>query len=159
MAQDKPRISLYGRIGYGRPGLNALNTSFDSYWLGGLQAQWSPWNWGTSGREREALHIQRQVVDADEAAFAAGIRRAVAQDVASFDRLSAALAADDEIIQLRERILLETRARYREGVINSAEFVDRQTDVLSARVTRALHRVELAQARAHFLTTLGIEVR
>lgn len=158
-AQDKPRISLFGRVGYGRPGLNALNTSFDSYWLGGVQAQWSPWTWGTSDREREALRVQRQVVDADEAAFAANLRRAVAQDVASLDRLAAALTADDEIIQLRERILLETRARYREGVINSAEFVDRQTDVLSARITRALHRVELAQARAHFLTTLGIEVR
>ena len=158
-AQDKPRLSLFGRVGYGRPGLNALNTSFDSYWLGGVQAQWSPWTWGTSARDREALRVQRQIVDADEAAFAAGLRRAVAQDVASMDRLVTALAADDEIIQLRERILLETRARYREGVINSAEFVDRQTDVLSARVTRAIHRVELAQARAHFLTTLGIEVR
>lgn len=158
-AMDKPRISLFGRVGYGRPGLNALNTSFDSYWLGGVQAQWSPWSWGTSARDRDALRIQRQIIDADESAFAAGIRRAVAQDLASVDRLTASLAADEEIIQLRERILLETRARYREGVINSAELVDRQTDVLSARVSRALHRVELAQARAHFLTTLGIEVR
>ena len=49
--------------------------------------------------------------------------------------------------------------RDRDGAISSAEFIDRQTDVLSARITRALHRVELAQARAHFLTTLGIEVR
>ena len=158
-AQDKPRVFLFGRMGYGRPGLNALNPSFDSYWLGGVQAQWSPWTWGTSERERDALRVQRQIVDADEAAFAAGLRRAVAQDIASLDRLATALNADDEIIQLRERILVETRVRYREGVINSAEFVDRQTDVLSARITRALHRVELAQARAHFLTTLGIEVR
>jgi hypothetical protein len=37
--------------------------------------------------------------------------------------------------------------------------VDRETDVLSVRISRASHRVELAQARAHFLTTLGIEVR
>ena len=158
-AMDKPRVSLFGRAGYGRPGINALSTSFDSYWLGGIQAQWSPWNWGTSDRERQAIRVQRQVVDADEAAFAAALKRAVAQDVAQIDRLTVAMSADDEIIQLRERILVETRARYREGVINSAELVDRQTDVLSARVSRALHRVELAQARAHFLTTLGIEVR
>jgi outer membrane protein TolC len=158
-AADKPRVSLFGRVGYGRPGLNMLSNSFDSYWLGGVQAQWNPWTWGTSARDRESFELQRQIVDADEAAFAAGIRRAVAQDVASIDRLAAALASDDEIIRLREAILVETRARYREGVINSAEFVDRQTDVLSARISRALHRVELAQARAHFLTTLGIEVR
>lgn len=158
-AQDKPRISLFGRVGYGRPGLNPLNTSFDSYWLTGVQAQWAPWTWGTSARDREVLRLQRDIVQADEAAFAAGLKRAVAQDIASIDRLTAALATDDQIIDLRERVLVETRARYREAVINSAEYVDRQTDVLSARVTRALHRVELAQYRAHLLTTLGIEVR
>jgi outer membrane protein TolC len=158
-AADKPRISLFGRAGYGRPGLNPLNTSFDSYWLGGVQAQWAPWTWGTSARDREALRIQQQIVEADEAAFAAGLKRAVAQDLAQIDRLSAALAADDQIIDLRERVLVETRARYREAVVNSAEYIDRQTDVLSARVGRAIHRVELAQYRAHLLTTLGIEVR
>jgi outer membrane protein TolC len=158
-AADKPRVSLFGRVGFGRPGLNALNTSFDSYWLTGIQAQWSPWTWGSSARDREALRLQQRIVDADEAAFMAGLTRGVAQDLASIDRLSAAIASDDEIIQLRERILVETRARYREGVINSAELVDRQTDVLAARITRALHRVELAQSRARFLTTLGIDVR
>ena len=159
VAQDKPVVSVFGRVGYGKPGLNVLNNKFDSYWLGGVQAQWSPWTWGTSSRDREVLRLQRQVLDSDEEAFASGLRQAVAFDVASIDRLVAALVADEEIIQLRERILVETRARYREGVINSAELVDRQTDVLSARIARALHRVELAQSRAHFLTTLGIEVR
>ena len=158
-AMDRPRVSIFGRLGYGRPGLNMLNTAFDSYFLAGVLAEWSPWTWGTSARDRDILRVQREMVAADEAAFAAGLRRAVAQDLAAIDRLSATLVADDEIIALRERILLETRARYREAVINSAEYIDRQTDVLSARITRALHRVELAQARAHFLTTLGIEVR
>ena len=32
------------------------------------------------------------------------------------------------------------------------------TDLLSARITRAQHRVELAQARANYLTTLGVQV-
>jgi len=72
--------------------------------------------------------------------------------------VEAALADDDRIIALRESILTETRSRYRESVINSAEYVDRQTDVLSARLSRALHRVELSQAQAHLLTTLGAEI-
>jgi outer membrane protein TolC len=157
-AADKPRVSAFGRVGYGRPGLNPLNTSFDSYWVAGIQAQWSPWTWGTSARDRDVLRLQRRLVEADEAAFAAGIRRAVEQDLATIDRLTTTLLTDEEIIQLRERVLVETRARHREGVVNSAEYVDRQTDVLSARISRAMHRVELAHARTRLLTTLGIEV-
>ncbi|MEP6990634.1 MAG: TolC family protein [bacterium] len=157
-AQDKPRLSAFGRTGYGRPGLNPLSSNFDGYWLAGVQLQWTPWSWGTTGRDREVLALQRQIVAADEQQFTESLRRGVTLDAATIDRLAGIVSSDDEIVALRERIAEETRVRFGEGVVTSAEYVDKQTDVLSARISRALHRVELAQARAHFLTTLGIEV-
>jgi outer membrane protein TolC len=158
-AKDLPRVSAFGRAGYGRPGLNPLSTKFDNYWLTGVQLQWSPWTWGTGSRDREILALQRQIVAAEEQQFTENLRRGVEQDLATIDRLSASVGDDDEIVALRESILAETRARFNEGVVTSADYVDRQTDVLSARTARALHRVELAQARARFLNTLGIEAR
>jgi outer membrane protein TolC len=158
-AQDLPRISAFGRAGYGRPGLNPLSTKFDSYWLTGVQLQWSPWTWGTGSRDREILALQRQIVSAEEQQFTDNLRRGTEQDLATIDRLETSVRDDDEIVALRESILSETRARFNEGVVTSADYVDRQTDVLSARTARALHRVELAQARARFLNTLGIEAR
>lgn len=158
-AQDLPRIVAFGRAGYGRPGLNPLSDKFDTYWLSGIQLQWAPWSWGNTSRDREITKLQRQIVATEEQAFTAQLERAVEHDIASFDRLQRTLRDDDEIITLRENILAEARARYRESVITSAEYIDRQTDVLSARLNRAIHRVELSQARAHFSTTLGIEVR
>jgi len=44
-------------------------------------------------------------------------------------------------------------------VITAADYVTRETDLLNARLTRASHRVQLAQARANYLTMLGIEVQ
>ncbi|HUQ48804.1 MAG TPA: TolC family protein [Gemmatimonadaceae bacterium] len=158
-SQLKPRLSAFGRAGYGRPGLNSLSDKFDSYWLTGIQLQWSPWNWGLTSRDRQINSLQRDFVTAEEKAFTAALKRSVEQDNASIDRLDTALLQDDEIIALREKIFAETRKRYAEGVITSADYVDKQTDVLAARLSRASHRVELAQARAHLLTTLGIEVR
>jgi len=158
-SQNMPRLSAFGRLGYGRPGLNPLSDKFDSYWLTGVQLQWAPWNWGVTNRDKQINALQREIVTTEEKAFAAGLQRAAEQDLASIDRLQATLAQDDAIIALREKILTETRARYAEAAITSADYVDRQTDVLAARLTRTSHRVELAQARAHLLTTLGIEVR
>ena len=158
-AREKPRLSAFGRAGYGRPGLNMLSDAFDSYWLTGVQLHWTPWSWGATRREREVLAVQRQLVATEEAAFAEGLRRAVVTALADIDRLEAALATDEQIIDLRERIARETRLRFQEGVVTSADYVSRQTDVLDARLARAAHRVELAQARARFLTTVGVEVR
>ena len=46
-----------------------------------------------------------------------------------------------------------------EAVVTAAEYVDRENDVLAARLTRAGHEVELAQAQARYLMTIGVELR
>jgi outer membrane protein TolC len=158
-AENGPMVSAFGRTGYGRPGLNPLATEFEGYWLAGVQVEWRPWDRGTTRRRREALSIQQQIVATEEDAFTERLRRGVVASLAEIDRLEHTRAADDEIVGLRERILGETRARFSEGVITSAEFVDRETEALTARLARATHSVQLSQARAQLLTLVGLEVR
>lgn len=158
-AQHRPRLSAFARAGYGRPGLDFLNEEFDSYWLGGLRIEWTPWNWGSTRREQEALALQQQIVAADEAAFTESIHRGIERDLASLDRLDTTLALDEQIITLRERIERETRLRFDEGVVTAADYLDRRTDVLEARLARITHRVERSRTQARLLTTLGLEVR
>lgn len=157
--RDWPRLSAVGRAGVGRPGLNPLSRDFTGYWLAGLQLEWSPWDWGQASRERAALAIQQAIVATEEAAFTEQLHRSAVRDLADIDRLAEDLGTDDTIIALRARVLGETRLRFGEGVVTSAEYVDRETDLLSARLARAAHRVQLAQARARFLTLVGLEVR
>lgn len=157
-AQTKPHVSAFGRAGYGKPGLNFLDTDFNSYWIAGVQVQWTPWSWGTSERDREVLALQQEIVASDEAAFTASMQRTVERQLADIDRLTASLRTDDAIIALREGIARETQHRYNEAVVTAAEYVDRRNDVLAARLTRAGHEVELAQARVRYLTTVGVEL-
>jgi outer membrane protein TolC len=158
-SQSRPHVSAFSRAGYGKPGLDFLASGFNSYWLAGVEVQWMPWSWGSTDRDREVLALQQQIVSSDEAAFTATTRRAVERQLADIDRLTAALRTDDAIIALRERIERETRHRYEEAVVTAAEYVDRENDVLAARLTRAGHEVELAQAQARYLTTIGVELR
>jgi len=157
-AQERPRVSAFARGGVGRPGLNMLSSSVDSYWLAGVQVQWTPWTWGTVDRNREALELQRQIVATNESAFTSGLRRSVQPLLATIGRLDTTLALDERIVALREEVERETAAKLREGVITAAEYADRSTELLTARLARSQHRVELARARATFLTTLGVEV-
>jgi len=158
-AAEKPQLSAFGRAGYGKPGLNFISDGFNPYALGGVQLQWKTWTWGTAGRERDAQKLQQDIVAAEEAAFSARVRRGVENDLASIERLQSALSTDDRIIALRESIDRVSRARLGEGVITAAEYLDRNTEFLTARFAQGRHRVELAQARARLLTTLGLEVQ
>ena len=158
-AQDLPQISAFTRLGYGRPGLNFINDQFETYAVAGVQLHWKAWTWGASGREREALVDEQQIVDAEQAAFAKGIGEAIENDLASIDRLQRALTMDDRIMTLREEVDRSTKLRFDEGVVTASEYLDRNAELLQARFAQAGHRVDLAQASARFLTTLGLEVR
>jgi outer membrane protein TolC len=127
--------------------------------MGGLQVKWSPWNWGSTGREKDAIAVQREIVTSEEEAFTSQLTRDIQNDLADIDRLETALALDDQIVELRRRVEGETSIRFREGVVTGSEYVDRSTDVLNARLAQATHRIEQVRARAHLLTTLGLEVR
>ncbi|HVG56459.1 MAG TPA: TolC family protein [Vicinamibacterales bacterium] len=158
-AQERPRLSAYGRVGYGQPGLNFIQSAFQAYGLGGVRLQWNAWTWDTGTREREALRIQQRVVETDEAAFAKQLVTTTHSDEAAIDRLERALATDERIVTLREQVERSAQIRLQEGVVTASEYLDRNTELLQARFARAGHEVELAQASARFLTTLGLEVR
>ncbi len=158
-AAERPQLSAFGRAGVGKPGLNFISDHVESYALAGVQLQWKAWTWGTAGRERDALKLQQEVVSAEEAAFTERLRRVVEADLATIDRLQRALTMDDRIIALREDIDRVSRVRFQEGVVTASEYLDRNTEWLAAQFARGRHRVELAQARARLLTTLGLEVR
>jgi len=158
IAQSKPKISLYGRAGYARPGLNFIGDEFDAYGLGGVRLQWNAWSWGTPARESELARLQADIVTAEEESFARTLAQSTTTDAATIARLERAVESDARIITLREAVEQAARARMQEGVITAADYVTRQSELLQARFARVSHEVELAQARARLLVTLGVEV-
>ena len=71
----------------------------------------------------------------------------------------AALADDERVVALRTEIERQARAQHDEGTITTADYIETRTDVLDAHLALQRHRVELAQARATYLTTLGFVPR
>lgn len=158
-ARDRPRVSAFARTGYGRPGLNPLGREFTPYALAGLQAEWSPVTWGTTTREREVIDVQRVIADTEEAAFRAAIRRAALRDLALIDGLVDMLKLDDLIVELRARAVTEAVLQHNEGAITRVDLQIRSNEHDAALRARTARRIELAEAQARFLTTLGLEVR
>jgi outer membrane protein TolC len=69
------------------------------------------------------------------------------------------LAEDQRVVNLRAEVERQARLQHDEGAITTADYVETRTNVLEARLILQRHRVELAQARAAYLTTLGLTPR
>jgi outer membrane protein TolC len=158
-AMDRPRLSLVTRTGYGRPGLNALGRTFDSYLSTGVQVEWTPWNWGATRRERTVLRATHETIATNELAFTRTIERAALADKDRLQTLQRLTAADDSVVALRERILAEARQRYDEGDLTTADYVTRANEHLLATLDRETRRIRVAETRARYLTTIGKELQ
>lgn len=157
-ARTLPQVSAFGQLSYGRPGFAQFRDDLHDYWMGGVRVRWTPWDWGAAERERGVLAVQRQLVDTEEAAFTDRLEREVQDEVEAAERLRAALETDERIVVLREQVERQARAQLEERAITPAVYVDARTDLQEARIARDRHRVELARARARYLTTLGIGI-
>jgi outer membrane protein TolC len=111
------------------------------------------------GRERRVQGLQRDIVSAEEAAFTDDLRRTAASELTAVEQLREVIELDDRIVGLRRSVERTARIRFQEGVITASEYLDRNTEALSAEIAQSRHRVELAQAAARLLTTLGLEVQ
>ena len=154
--ENRPRLLAFGQAGVGLPGLDQFRRSSDAFWQAGVRLEWRPWTWRSAGRRAAALRLEQEVLQTEEAALGRRLARAVAADVEDIDRLKATLDDDERIVRLRTEVERQARAQYDEGAITTPEYVEARTDVLEARLELERHRVELAQARARYLTTLGI---
>jgi outer membrane protein TolC len=157
--ENAPRISAFAQGGLGLPGLDQFRTTSDAFWQAGVRLQWRPWTWQSAGRKAQALQQEQRVLDTEEKALARSLTRAVASNLEDTKRLSAALTEDQRIVNLRAEVERQARLQHDEGAITTADYVETRTNVLEARLTLQRHRVELAQARAAYLTTLGLTPR
>ncbi len=153
-----PSLAAFGRAGYGRPGLNPLNTSFEAYWVGGLEVKWSPWTWGVTRRQRDSLAVERTIVASNETAFRQSLVRAAQNDLATIDQWRPHWRSTTASSCCAAQVEQETETQYNAGVVTTASYVDRATDLLEARLASVSHQIARAQAQVQLLTTLGLEV-
>jgi outer membrane protein TolC len=53
--RNLPKISAFLQLSYARPGVNAFDNTFQKYYIAGLRASWTFWNWNTDNRDRKRL--------------------------------------------------------------------------------------------------------
>ncbi len=154
-ASYRPRVTAFGQAAYGRPGLNMFEDSFQPWYIIGVRASWSLWNWRTEDREREIIHIRMRLVDNQQEIFNRNMRMAVQADIEHIAGLRETIRTDQEIIALHENIVSDAASRLKNGVITAAEYIAELNKRQRAVINRDLHQIELARAWINYQTTTG----
>ncbi|MDR1258116.1 MAG: TolC family protein [Tannerellaceae bacterium] len=148
-----PRIGLFLQGGYGRPGLNMLEDSFEPFYVAGVRLSWSLGNFYTLKNDRRRIDASRHMVDVQRETFLFLTSLQVIGQNADIDKIHKLLLSDGEIVRLRESIRKAAEAKLAGGVISVSDLVSEINAEDMARQALATHRIQLLAAVYDLLYT------
>ena len=153
--RNKPKLGLFVQGGYGRPGLNALQNDFSTYYLGGVRLSWNLSGFYNTGRDRQLMEVNTKMVDTQQDLFLFNTRMVLRQQSSEMNKLDELIGVDNEIIVLRSKILEAAKAQLDNGVISANDYLRELTAEDQAMQNKLLHEVQLQLARMNYQTTSG----
>jgi len=153
--KTKPRLSGFGTLGYGRPGLNMLSNDFKGYAMIGAKVSWNVWNWNQTNNERQVFGVQKSIIETQKDSFNQNLKIALQNNRSEINKYQSLIETDNQIIQLRNEITLASASQLDNGVITSSEYLTQVNEELQARLNLKTHLVKQTQAKIDYLMTLG----
>ncbi len=150
-----PKIMGFATGGYGNPGLNMLDNSFQSYYIVGLKLNWNIFDWNASKKQRKSLQINKEIIDNQQEIFELNTNIELNQQQSEINKISTFIQSDKTIIDLRKKILKSADSQLKNGVITSSAYITELTNLYEAENNLSTHKIQLLLAKANYKTTKG----
>lgn len=153
--KTSPKLSSFGQFGYGRPGLNMLSNEFNPYFLVGLKFNWNIWDWNQNSREKQILDLQSNLIKTQEETFNKNLTIVLVKNIADIDKYDELIAQDNQIIELRKKIVETAASQLENGIITATEYLTEMNASTQALLNLKTHQIQQVKARVDYLINKG----
>ena len=153
--KNSPKLSAFATGGYGNPGLNMLDNSFETYYITGLKLSWNVFDWNSTKKQRKSLQVNKEIIDNDQEVFELNTSIELTKYQSEVNKYSEIIVSDMDIISLRQKILETSSSQLKNGVITASAYVTELTNLYEAEINLSMHRTQLQFAKANYRTTKG----
>lgn len=150
-----PKINAFGQAGYGNPGLNMLDNSFQTFYMLGLKANWNVFDWNKSKTDQQVLSISEAIVNTEKETFLLNNNLQLQEMESEIQKAEEVMVTDLAIIDLREYVVKSSDAQLKNGVITSSEYLVELIHLYEAKTNQRLHEIQLALAKANYQVIKG----
>jgi outer membrane protein TolC len=150
-----PKINAFGIAGYGNPGLNMIENSFQPIFMVGLRANWNVFDWNKSKAEKDALSVSADMVTSEKETFLLNNSLQLQEMNNEIKKMESLIKDDTEIISLREYVEKSASAQLKNGVVTTSEYLVEFTNLYEARSNQQLHTIQLELAKANYRVVKG----
>ncbi|WP_417371906.1 TolC family protein [Gelidibacter japonicus] len=153
--QNAPKLLGFATGGYGNPGLNMLDNSFQGFYTVGIKLNWNVFDWNSNKKLRESLSINKDIIDTETETFKLNTNTELNQQQKEIEKIEAFIASDLEIIDLRKEVLKSADSQLKNGVITSSAYITELTNLYEDENTLIKHKIQLQLAKANYNVIKG----
>lgn len=151
-----PKLNAFGQAGYGNPGLNMLENSFQSFYMVGLKMNWNVFDWNKTKAEKQALDVAKEVVNSEKETFELNYSMQVKEIETQINKIEKIIEIDENSITLREKILKVSDSQLKNGVITTADYLVELTQLYDAKTNQKVHQTQLELAKVNYKIIKGL---
>ncbi|MBQ0786924.1 MAG: TolC family protein, partial [Oceanihabitans sp.] len=152
---NAPKIHGFATGGYGNPGLNMLDNSFQTFYTFGVKLNWNVFDWHANKKQRESLAINKDFIANETEIFKLNTNIELKQQQNEINKIQAFISSDLEIINLRKEVLKSADSQFRNGVITSSAYITELTNLYEDENTMIKHKIQLQLAKANYNVIQG----
>ena len=152
---NSPKLNAFGQAGYGNPGLNMLNNSFEDFYIVGLKLNWNVLDWNKSKTDKQALDIAKEVVATEKETFETNNQMQLNELQSEISKIEIIIKTDSQIIHLREKVVQSSDSQLRNGVITSSDYITELNQLFDAKTNQKVHQTQLELAKINYQTIKG----
>ncbi|WP_452233194.1 TolC family protein [Lacinutrix sp. MEBiC02595] len=153
--QNGPKLLGFATGGYGNPGLNMLDNSFQPFYTVGVKLNWYVFDWNSNKKQRQSLAINKDIVDNETEIFKLNTNIKLNQQQKEIDKTEAFITSDLEVINLRKEVLKTADSQLKNGVITSSAYITELTNLYEDENTLVRHKIQLQLAKANYNVIKG----
>lgn len=153
--KNTPKLIGFASGGYGIPGLNMLDNSFQPFYVTGIKLSWNIFDWNTSKKEKNSLQISKEIIDNKQEIFELNNAIELNQQQTEITKIESLLTTDLEIIKLRKAVLISAESQLKNGVITASAYITELTNLYEVENNLNKHKIQLLLEKANYQITKG----
>jgi len=142
----RPQLAAFGQAGYGKPGLNMMGNTWDTYYMLGAKFSWNLWDWNKTGNEKRIINLTQNQLTAQRESTIKNMAIRTAEQEANRAKMEQIIERDRQILVFREEITMATLAAVREGAIREVDYISDLNSEFQARIEIQKHQLQLIQS-------------
>ncbi len=146
VAGGLPKIKLFIKGAYGRPGLNMMSDDFAFYAVGGINFSWNISELYSLNFGRKIISSSQKQVEYSRETFLFNTNLISQQQGAEIERYLKIMEDDKSVIALREKIRKAAETEFENGTMSASDLITEINKEEIAKQDKIVHEIELIKS-------------